>query len=42
MIVAEGIRGDERLIVNPSDDLAEGLEVRIGKGRASVQEMAQR
>ena len=42
VIVAEGIRGDERLIVNPGDDLAAGSEVRISKGGDSVREMAQR
>ena len=42
VIVAEGIRGDERLIVNPGDDLSEGLQVRVGNGGNGAREMAQR
>ncbi|HEV7226103.1 MAG TPA: efflux RND transporter periplasmic adaptor subunit [Pirellulales bacterium] len=30
VIVLDGIRGDERLVVNPSDDLVDGVSVRIG------------
>jgi hypothetical protein len=39
--VVEGIRGDERLVVNPSDDLKSGLPVQIGQSQPAP-EIAQR
>ncbi len=29
-VVVEGLRGDERLVVNPGDDLASGMQVAVG------------
>ena len=29
-VVVEGLRGNERLVVNPGDDLASGMQVVIG------------
>ena len=31
--VIHGLRGDERLVVNPSDDIREGVEVRLAEGK---------
>ncbi|HXT61024.1 MAG TPA: efflux RND transporter periplasmic adaptor subunit [Pirellulales bacterium] len=41
VIVLDGIRGDERLVVNPGDDLVDGVSVRIGP-RNSPHEIARR
>jgi multidrug efflux pump subunit AcrA (membrane-fusion protein) len=40
--VLEGIRGAERLVVNPSDDLVSGAVVKIAASAAAAQEVAQR
>jgi multidrug efflux pump subunit AcrA (membrane-fusion protein) len=42
VIVLEGIDGKERLIVNPADDLTNGIAVQIGERRESPTELAQR
>jgi hypothetical protein len=30
-VVVEGVRGDERLIINPTDDLVDGLHVQVSQ-----------
>jgi multidrug efflux pump subunit AcrA (membrane-fusion protein) len=40
-VVAEGLRGDERLIVNPNDNLTNGSQVEVGDN-ASSPKLAQR
>lgn len=42
VIVAEGIRGGERVVVNPSDDLVGGTHVEIRDGQERAQRIAQR
>ncbi len=31
--VSQGLRGDEKLVVNPSDEIREGVEVRLGESK---------
>ncbi len=42
VVAVDGIRGDERLVVNPSDDLIGGLRVQIGETHAAEPVVAQR
>jgi RND family efflux transporter MFP subunit len=42
IIVTGGIQGDERLVVNPSDDLASGDRVKFNGPEATVPRLAQR
>lgn len=42
IIVLEGIDGNERLVVNPADDLLSGDRVQVDPSRASTAELAQR
>jgi multidrug efflux pump subunit AcrA (membrane-fusion protein) len=42
VIVVDGIRGDERLVVNPSDDLVDGVNVRVGQRNQPGREVARR
>jgi RND family efflux transporter MFP subunit len=42
VVVVEGIRGDERLVVNPSDDLVHGLQIQIGKDAGGPLEVARK
>jgi hypothetical protein len=42
VVAIEGIHGDERLIINPSDDLVRGLRVQVAEPREPVREIAQR
>ena len=42
VVVVEGIRGDERLVVNPSDDLVSGLQIQIGKDAGAPPEVARK
>jgi multidrug efflux pump subunit AcrA (membrane-fusion protein) len=41
VVAIDGIRGDERLVVNPTDDLTRGVRVQIGQSRESDPELAQ-
>jgi len=41
VVVLEGVAGDERLIVNPGDDLTSGIRVQISQPRQSPTEFAQ-
>jgi len=42
VVAVEGIRGDERLVVNPSDDLIRGTRVQVSEPQAALPEIAQR
>lgn len=42
IVAIEGIRGDEQLVVNPSDDLVRGVRVQISRPRGPAEEIAQR
>ncbi len=42
VVVTEGIRGNEVLVINPGDDLISGVRVRIDSGRETDQEVAKR
>jgi multidrug efflux pump subunit AcrA (membrane-fusion protein) len=42
VLVVNGIQGQEQLVVNPSDDLATGLTVKVGSSEKSQQELVQR
>jgi multidrug efflux pump subunit AcrA (membrane-fusion protein) len=42
VVVAEGIRGHERLVVNPGDELAGGERVQVGKRPQTMEKVAQR
>ncbi len=42
VVVVDGIRGDERLVVNPTDDLVSGLQIRINNAEVPNHEVAQR
>lgn len=42
IVVKEGISGDERLVVNPGDDLTDGVRIRINSDREPGHELAQR
>jgi len=42
IVVAEGIRGGERLVVNPSDDLVNGLRVDVSRQSGTPERVAQR
>jgi multidrug efflux pump subunit AcrA (membrane-fusion protein) len=41
VVVTDGIRGDERLVINPSDSLTHGLQIQVGR-EESAQEIARR
>jgi RND family efflux transporter MFP subunit len=40
--VVAGIRGDERLIVNPGDDLMNGMRVRVGEAKQTNHDVAEK
>jgi multidrug efflux pump subunit AcrA (membrane-fusion protein) len=42
VVVVEGIRGDERLVVNPGDDLTSGMRVQIGNAAEAAHQLAQK
>jgi multidrug efflux pump subunit AcrA (membrane-fusion protein) len=42
VVVSDGIRGNERLVVNPSDELANGLHVEINRRAEAGEKVAQR
>jgi hypothetical protein len=42
VIVVDGIRGNERLVVNPSDDLVSGVSVRVNQRDQPGREIARR
>lgn len=42
VVVAEGIRGGERLVVNPRDSLTDGLRVQVNQRAESAAKLAQR
>jgi multidrug efflux pump subunit AcrA (membrane-fusion protein) len=42
IVVTEGIAGDERLVVNPGDDLVSGTQIQIGRGGQAADTVAQR
>jgi multidrug efflux pump subunit AcrA (membrane-fusion protein) len=42
VVVTQGIRGSERLVVNPSDNLASGLRVQVVEKTQDAQHVAQR
>jgi RND family efflux transporter MFP subunit len=42
VVVVEGIRGDERLVVNPGDDLADGFRVQVDSNELPDQRVAKR
>lgn len=42
VVVVDGIRGDERLVVNPADDLVSGIRIQIGNSREGNHEVAQK
>jgi RND family efflux transporter MFP subunit len=42
VVVSDGIRGDERLVVNPSDDLVNGVRIQISRRRELTRAVAQR
>jgi hypothetical protein len=42
VVVLEGISGDERLVVNPGDDLTNGSRVQVNEQRGAAGELAQR
>ena len=42
VVVVDGIRGDERLVVHPGDDLVNGVRVQIGHRGEPADEVAQR
>ncbi len=42
VVAIEGIRGDERLVINPSDDLVHGVHVEVAEPRESSPELAKR
>jgi hypothetical protein len=42
VVVLDGIRGDERLVVNPGDDLTRGDRVEVNRGQEPAQEIARR
>ncbi|HVX12317.1 MAG TPA: efflux RND transporter periplasmic adaptor subunit [Pirellulales bacterium] len=42
VVVLQGISGDERLVVNPGEDLTSGSRVRVNEGREPAGELAQR
>jgi len=42
VVVSDGIRGSERLVVNPSDDLASGTRVQTAQQRQTPAKVAQR
>jgi RND family efflux transporter MFP subunit len=42
VVAIDGIHGDERLVINPSDDLVRGLRVKVAEPHEAVREIAQR
>ncbi|HVC95865.1 MAG TPA: efflux RND transporter periplasmic adaptor subunit [Pirellulales bacterium] len=42
VVVLDGIRGNERLVVNPGDDLTSGVRVEVGQPRESAPDMVAR
>jgi multidrug efflux pump subunit AcrA (membrane-fusion protein) len=42
VVVLEGIRGDEQLVVNPGDDLVDGAAIQLSAQRAGGEEIARR
>lgn len=42
VLVVDGIQGNERLVVNPGNELTSGLPVRVSRGNPQLQEVAQR
>jgi multidrug efflux pump subunit AcrA (membrane-fusion protein) len=42
IVVTEGIAGDERLVLNPGDDLVSGTRIQIGHGGQTTDSVAQR
>jgi multidrug efflux pump subunit AcrA (membrane-fusion protein) len=42
VVVLDGISGDERLVVNPGDDLADGIRVQVSERHEVATEVAQR
>ncbi len=42
VVVVEGIQGDERLVVNPGDDLANGRKIQVGGGSKNASGIAKR
>jgi len=42
VVVLDGIRGDEQLVVNPGDDLTSGDRVEVNRGQEPTQKIARR